>query len=97
MRAERFSPTARPVNGPADLTFGEYVRILQNPLYWDRLVWKLDQETTMRQLIRINVIRNGVMHFHDPPVSNEDRAFLDEVRRFLRRAVKGLHSLRPSG
>jgi CBS domain-containing protein len=96
MRLERLPSATRPVNGANDLTFGEYVRILQKPVYWDRLPWRLDREATLRQLIRINLIRNSVLHFHDPAISTEDRAFLDEVRSFLRRAVKGLQPLRQS-
>jgi CBS domain-containing protein len=91
MRAARLpSATPRPVRGAADLTFGEYVRILQNPDYWNRLHWRLNQQATLKHLARINDIRNSVMHFHEPPVSADDRVFLDEVRGFLRRAVKGL-------
>jgi CBS domain-containing protein len=55
----------REINGVADLTFGEYIRLIENPSRWTQLSLAIDRGTFCKQLDEVRRIRNDVMHF-DP-------------------------------
>jgi len=73
------SDSDRPINGVADLTFGEYIRLLENGDRWDKLNVAADRKTFVAQLDRVREIRNDVMHFDPDPLPDSD---LDALRRF---------------
>ena len=77
--------TKRTVAGVADLTFGEYVRLLQNPERWEQLGLSLDRLTFCTQLDRVREIRNDVMHFDPAGIPTEDLHHLRDFTRFLQR------------
>lgn len=70
----------RDVVSVADLTFGEYVRLLENPTLWDRLKLGVDRATFVKELDNVRVIRNDVMHFDPDGISDDD---LHALRRFV--------------
>jgi len=51
----------------SDLTFGEIVRMMQNPQSWDQLRFSLeyDQGTIVKHLEWVRDIRNDLMHFRE--------------------------------
>lgn len=60
-----------------DLSFGEYVLLLQRPSVWDRVGLKVDKTEVTAQLDKVREIRNDVMHFDpDPPTAKE----MDELK-----------------
>lgn len=80
----------RVVSKASDLTFGEYVRLLENPTKWQRLKLRLDRAEFLKPLQRIRDIRNDVMHFDPDPLAETDltllrnfAAFLQNLRRIL--------------
>lgn len=73
------SDNARPVTDASDLTFGEYVRLLENEGRWQKLGLKIDRRMFTEQLRRIRDIRNDVMHFDPDGITPEE---LDDLRRF---------------
>lgn len=83
---------ARVVSKASDLTFGEYVRLLENPSRWERLKLQLDRVEFLRPLQKIRDIRNDVMHFDPDPLAETDVillrnfvAFLQNLRHILYR------------
>jgi predicted transcriptional regulator len=64
----------------ADLTIGEYVRLLENPQNREKLRVQIDRALFIEQLQNLRRIRNEVMHFDPDPPSTEDLASL---RRFV--------------
>ncbi|WP_244211052.1 hypothetical protein [Amycolatopsis kentuckyensis] len=77
-------PTVRPLCGRPiekfdELGFGDYQRILANKNVWDRLGWPLDRQKFGDRLDEIRQIRNGVMHFHPDPVSEDA---VEKLRNF---------------
>lgn len=74
------SDEEREVSSVADLTFGEYVRLLENPSLWDRLALGIDRATFVKELGNVRLIRNDVMHFDPDGISDED---LQALRRFV--------------
>lgn len=67
----------------ADLTFGDYVRLLSNPSNWGKLELHIDRAAFVETLDRVRVIRNEVMHFDPDPLSRDKLETLRAFARFL--------------
>jgi hypothetical protein len=67
------------VNRIADLTFGEYVRLLQHPQIWAKLKLKVDCGTLTALLEEVRVIRNDVMHFDSDPMTPDELGTLSRL------------------
>ena len=80
--------TQRAINGVADLTLGEYIRLLETPDNWKKLHLAVDRAEFVKRLNKVREIRNDVMHF-DPQGIEESSleelqlfvSFLGELRR----------------
>lgn len=75
----------RVVKSPSDLTFGEYVRLLEPESNWNKLGVKIDRVEFVKQLDRARKIRNDVMHFDPDGLDPDDTKFLTEFAQFLKR------------
>jgi len=75
--------TERNISCIDDLTFGEYVRIFQNPELWGKLQLEIDQKVFSKKLDDIRRIRNDVMHFNPDPLENKDLLSLRNFSVFL--------------
>ena len=69
----------------ADLTFGEYVALLQKPGNWAKVGIKVDRAVFCERLDRIRTIRNQVMHFDPDGLEDGDKRDLQEFSSFLKR------------
>lgn len=65
----------------SDLTFGEYIRLLEIPSNWDKIKFKGDRKVFCAALDEVRQIRNDVMHF-DPDGIDEQQE--DRLRKFSR-------------
>jgi len=77
--------TERVVTEVADLTFGEYIRLLENPEHWKKLNLPIDREIFIKQLDRVREIRNDVMHFDPDPMPPDDLKCLRDLVQFFQR------------
>ena len=77
------SDAGREIEDVADLTLGEYIRLLENPKRWEKLGVKIDRKTFTDELKRVGRIRNEVMHFDPDGVGPEDLTTLRKFTRFL--------------
>lgn len=75
--------TSRVIEGAHNLTFGEYVRILQKPENWERVSSTLDRAGFIEQLEVVAGIRNEVMHFHPDPLEDHKLTRLESTLRAL--------------
>lgn len=75
--------TDRKIEKVADMAFGEYIRLLENPDRWTKLDLAIDRATFCKQLDRVREIRNDVMHFDPDGISPDDLGTLREFTRFL--------------
>ena len=75
--------TERRIENVANLTFGEYIRLLDTPKNWERLNYTLDRVECVKRLREVGRIRNDVMHFHPDGISPTDLDLLRETRKFL--------------
>ena len=67
----------------SELTFGNYVRVLENVENWNKLGLQLDRKTFCKSLDDINLIRNDVMHFDPDPLTDISISKLREVSRMF--------------
>lgn len=77
--------TARTIETPADLTFGEYIRLIEGQDSWKKLRLAIDRAALVSQLNRVRDIRNDVMHFDPDGPEENDLIFLREFAQFLKR------------
>jgi CBS domain-containing protein len=75
--------TDRKVEDVSDLTFGEYIRLLENEERWDGLKIKIDRVLFVKELDKVRLIRNDVMHFDPDGISAEEVETLRKFARFL--------------
>lgn len=74
-----------------ELNFGEYIRLLDRPEVWTKLLLKIDQKALTSQLEQVRLIRNDVMHFDPDPMENGQLETLKNAANFMRQ----LYELRP--
>jgi len=66
-----------------ELTFGEYIRLIENPDNWDKLKLKIDRTTFIKQIDKIREIRNDIMHFDPEGITIEQKESLKNMANFL--------------
>lgn len=74
----------REIQGVADLTFGEYVRLMENPDRWDQLDLAIDRAYFCERLEFVRQVRNDVMHFDPDGIKPDQVRGLREFGRALR-------------
>lgn len=75
----------RDIQSVADLTFGEYIRILQNPENWEKCKLQIDRGVFVEHLDKVRDVRNDVMHFDPDGVDSETLEILRAFAGFLGR------------
>ncbi len=80
----------RQVKDISDLTFGEYVRLIQDPERWNRIGLKIDRTAFVKDLERVNRIRNDVMHFDPEGITPDELDQLSKTKKFLQ-VVRTIH------
>lgn len=78
----------REIKTVADLTFGEYIRLLENPDNWSKVGLAVDRAVFVKELDRIRIIRNDVMHFDPDGISEDNHNLLRRFVRFLQQLQK---------
>lgn len=74
----------RSVQAVSDLTFGEYQRLIENPTNWSQFNLNLDRSVFVKQLDKVRIIRNDVMHFDPDGIEESALEVLRDFARFLR-------------
>ncbi len=67
----------------ADLTFGQYVRIIEDPKKFEKLKLNIDRTLIAKQLEEVRKIRNDVMHFDPDGITSQDLDLLRQTVSFL--------------
>ena len=74
----------RKIDSISDMTFGEYIRVIENPEHWEALKIRLDRAVFIKQLQNIRNIRNSVMHFNIDKISKDDLKELRDISNLLK-------------
>lgn len=81
------SDTGRVVKAADDMTFGEYIRLLQNENHWQKTGLKLDRITFCSYLEEVRRIRNDVMHFDPDGIEEGDLEVIRRLAQMVQRLV----------
>ena len=79
------APAPKETYSIADLTFGAYCRLLQNPNLWEKLQIPLDRAVLVGRLEDVTRIRNNVMHFNPDGLDPNDILKLRDASSFFLR------------
>jgi len=79
----RINEEDRIISSLSDLTFGEYIRVMQNSDMWELLALPFDKADFENDLESVRKIRNGVMHFHPDGISDNELKTLRKMSKFL--------------
>src|SRR5690554_884790 len=71
-----------------DLTFGQYIRLIEKPENWDKLNLRIERGPFIKQLDKIREIRNDIMHFDPEGITNEQKIALINMANFLTEIIK---------
>jgi predicted transcriptional regulator len=82
------SGAARTIATAADLSFGQYVAILENGDNWGQLNLQFDRRTVVENLREVNAARNDVMHFRPTELDAQVAEAIDKCLNWLR-AIPG--------
>lgn len=74
--------------GASDMTFGEYIRVLENPKHWATLGLGLDRKTCVESLKRVLDLRNDVMHFRTQAEDSDSETAVLGCLKWLTAASK---------
>lgn len=74
----------RKIGSVSDMTFGEYIGLLENPDRWARLEIAIDRVIFCKNLDRVREIRNDVTHFDPDGITDDDLRQLREFTNFLK-------------
>ncbi|HFS66939.1 MAG TPA: CBS domain-containing protein [Flavobacteriia bacterium] len=73
-----------------DLTFGDYIRIIEKPEHWKKLDLSIERSHFIKHLDKVREIRNDIMHFDPEGITKEQKddlikmsKFLMEIRKFV--------------
>lgn len=76
------------VSGIDDLTFGQYIMILQNDDLFQKINIPMDRKTLIRNLEEIRLIRNDIMHFNVDETPYEDLLLLRGMADLLTELIR---------
>ena len=76
------------IAGVADMDFGDYCRLLENPSHWGQLNLNIDRQAFVRDLHAVREIRNDVMHFDSEGLDPEQSDVLERTAHFVRTLLR---------
>ena len=78
----------REIEEASDLTFGEYVRLLESPENWKKLRLEIDRKLFIGLLNDVREVRNDVMHFRPDSSEPENLYKVRMLHRLLEQLVQ---------
>lgn len=71
-----------------DLTFGQYIRLIENEENFKKLNLNIERVPFIKQLDKIRLIRNDIMHFDPEGITPDQREDLINMSNFLTELIK---------
>jgi len=86
----KIDSTDRKIDYIDDLTFGDYIRLIEKPEHWEKLKLSIERSHFVKHLDKVREIRNEIMHFDPEGITKEQKSdlikmskFLMEIRKFI--------------
>lgn len=84
------SDTTRVISDMSDLSLGECLRLIENPVYWGRLDVPVDRRVIAQYLAEVRDIRNNVMHFDPKGIADAELTRLRKTVSFFQKLINVL-------
>jgi len=78
---------AKPITSIDDLSFGQYIRIIEAAPNWEKLNLKFDKKFITEKLNNVRELRNDIMHFDPADITPEQVNELSDVSDFLNSVI----------
>ena len=78
----------------SDLTFGQYVKLVEDPKKFEKLKINVDRGVLAKQLEEVRKIRNDVMHFNTDGINSQNLDLLRQTVNFLHTVTSTLKDAR---
>jgi predicted transcriptional regulator len=75
--------TEKSIESIDDLSFGQYIRLIEKVENWEKLNLKIERVTFIKQLNVVREIRNDIMHFDPEGITSEQKQALNNMAKFL--------------
>lgn len=76
------------INHISDMTFGHYVRIFENEELFKKIEIKVNRSILQKMLVKVNKVRNEVMHFNPEAMEDSDLLILRKTQNFLQQIIE---------
>jgi len=80
---QTYEEKPKEIKNLSDLTFGHYIKIIEDPQKFEKLKIKIDRALLVNQLDEVRKIRNDVMHFDPDGITNQSLELLRQTVTFL--------------
>lgn len=80
---QTYEEKPKEIKSLSDLTFGHYIKIIEDPKKFEKLKVNIDRTTLVTQLEEVRKIRNDVMHFDPDGITTESMELLRQTVAFL--------------
>ncbi|GMT99219.1 CBS domain-containing protein [Corallococcus caeni] len=87
-KAKHEADTSRKVDDVSDLTFGEYVNLLEHREAWPKLKVSFERDSFIAKMKEVRDLRNDIMHFDPDPLEDDDITLLRNFAGFLERVAR---------
>lgn len=81
------------INSIDDLTFGQYLRLIEDPTNWSKLEINCDKTMFIKHLHEVREVRNDIMHFEPAGITVEQYCLLRKVSDYLNKIITHKQSL----
>jgi len=83
-KTQTHSSKEREIKSSSDLTFGDYIRLLENEKKWNRFSkYKISRSRFIKHLEEVNATRNETMHFRQIGIPKDRVESLRNMAKFL--------------
>lgn len=80
---QTYEEKPKEIKNLSDLTFGQYIKIIEDPKKFEKLKINIDRSLLVNQLDEVRKIRNDVMHFDPDGITSESLELLRQTVTFL--------------
>jgi len=81
------------INSIDDLSFGQYLRLIEYPENWNKLEINCDKTMFIKNLHEVREVRNDIMHFEPAGITDDQYYLLCKVSEYLNKIVTHKQSL----
>lgn len=78
-----YEARTKEIKSLSDMSFGQYIKIIENPKKFEKLKLNIDRSIFVKQLEEVRKIRNDVMHFDPDGLTSQNLDHLRQTVKFL--------------